>query len=150
MLPFFGAIGGARVSGKTDLFRIETVLEKPTPTEAEERLMIPGMRAGYYMCFFGMHVLTPTLFDVLHELLSRQNGDRRVTLSDALSVLARREQYLACGKNDLRYDVGVKYGLMSAQIALALNGSDREDVLSRLLELLTVREMNRSGEGARQ
>lgn len=150
MLPFFGAIGGSRVSGKTDLFRIETVLEKPTPTEAEERLMIPGMRAGYYMCFFGMHVLTPTIFDIIHELLNRQNGDKRVTLSDALSVLAKREQYLACGKNDLRYDVGVKYGLMSAQIALSLNGSDREDVLSRLLELLTVREMNRSGEGARQ
>jgi len=32
--------------------RITEVLEKPTPTEAEQRLIVPGLRAGHYLCFF--------------------------------------------------------------------------------------------------
>jgi UTP--glucose-1-phosphate uridylyltransferase len=43
--------------------------------------------------------------------------------------------------HDQRYDIGVKYGLMTAQIALALSGHDRDFVLSRLLELLAIREL---------
>ena len=27
--------------------------------------MVPGIRAGYYLCFFGIHVLTPTVMDLL-------------------------------------------------------------------------------------
>ena len=41
---------------------MEDVIEKPTPTEAEQRLLVPGLRAGHYLCFFGMHVLTPAIF----------------------------------------------------------------------------------------
>jgi UTP--glucose-1-phosphate uridylyltransferase len=40
-----------------------------------------------------------------------------------------------------RHDVGVKYGLLIAQMALALNGKDRDEVLAQLVELLAVREM---------
>src|ERR1044072_6532452 len=65
LLPNFGAIGGRRVPGRAGLYRIETVLEKPTPTEAEQKLVIPGVRAGYYLCFFGMHVLTPAVMNIL-------------------------------------------------------------------------------------
>jgi len=46
---------GGRPARK-DLYAIETVLEKPTPTEAELRLIVPGLRAGYYLCFFGTHI----------------------------------------------------------------------------------------------
>ena len=46
----------------------------------------------------------------------------------------------------MRLDIGVKYGLLSAQIALALNGRDRDEMLTRLLELLMERSMQ-EGEG---
>ena len=62
-------------------------------------------------------------------------------LGDALRILAQREQYLAMEMRDQRYDLGIKYGLMTAQVALALSGQDRDIVLARLLELLAVREM---------
>ena len=88
LLPRFGAVGGRRVAGRSDLYRVETVIEKPTPTEAEQRLMVPGMRAGYYLCFFGIHVLTPGRDGPAGE-------GRNATLSAALAELARREQYLA-------------------------------------------------------
>ena len=61
----YGVIGGHRVHGRQGLYRIETVAEKPTPTEAEERLLIPGLRSGQYLAFFGMHVLTPAVMELL-------------------------------------------------------------------------------------
>ena len=64
-----------------------------------------------------------------------------ITLSSALAELARREKYLALEQTGARYDVGVKYGLLTAQLALALNGRDREEVLARLLELLAQRDI---------
>jgi UTP--glucose-1-phosphate uridylyltransferase len=139
LLPRFGTAGGRRMPGRQGLYRVETVIEKPTPTEAEQRLMVPGMRAGYYLCFFGMHVLTPAVMDRIGEMVAAAAGP--VTLSAALAELARREQYLAMEAPDRRYDIGARYGLLIAQLALALNGHDRNEVLSQMLELLASREM---------
>jgi UTP--glucose-1-phosphate uridylyltransferase len=138
LLPNFGAVGGPKVSGHDDLYRVETVLEKPTPTEAEQKLVVPAMRAGHYLCFFGMHVLTPSIMDILAHQLKENPG---APLSAALAELARQEQYLALESMGRRYDVGVKYGLLRAQLALALSGSERTEVLSQLLELLAMRNL---------
>ncbi|MCX6046194.1 MAG: sugar phosphate nucleotidyltransferase [Chloroflexi bacterium] len=152
LLPYYGAIGGRRVSGRPSLYQIETVIEKSTPTEAEQRLIVPGLRAGHYLCFFGMHVLTPTVIDILGEQIdAMQQLDptrkRNLTLAAALAELAHREQYLALEQQEARrYDVGVKYGLLTAQLALALNGQERDEVLARLLELLAQRELNANGQ----
>jgi UTP--glucose-1-phosphate uridylyltransferase len=143
LLPYYGTIGGRRVPGRPNLYQIETVIEKPTPTEAEQQLIVPGLRAGHYLCFFGMHVLTPTVIDILGQQIEAAGEQVGLTLSAALAELARREQYLALEKQDFRYDVGVKYGLLTAQLALALNGQDRDEVLSKLLELLALRELGR-------
>jgi UTP--glucose-1-phosphate uridylyltransferase len=140
LLSRFGAVAGRRVSGRTGVYRIERVIEKPTPTEAEQRLMVPGIRAGYYLCFFGIHVFTPTLIDLLGRMLAAEpNGN--LTLSAALAELARHEQYLALEDTGRRYDLGARYGLLTAQLALALNGRDRDEILTHLLELLAEREI---------
>ena len=141
-LPFYGAVGGRRVHGQDDLYEITEVVEKPTPTEAEQRLLVPGQRAGHYLCFFGMHVLTPTVMDLL-EARSRHGGS--LGLSPALDDLARRERYLAFAARGRRYDIGVRYGLLNAQVALSLAGEDRDEVLALLLELLATRELGRQG-----
>lgn len=141
LLPYYGTVGGKRVPGRKDLYEIDTVIEKPTPTEAELRLIVPGLRAGHYLCFFGMHVLTPAVMEILEWQMA--NGESRITLSEALAVLAAREKYLALEERALRYDVGVKYGLVIAQLALALSGGDREEILTRLVEMLATRELRR-------
>ncbi len=146
LLPYYGTVGGRRIGGKPDLYQVETVIEKPTPTQAEQHLIVPGQRAGTYLCFFGMHVLTPTIFEVLAEQIAAQTQATtahgvNITLAAALAELAQREQYLALEQHDSRYDVGVKYGLLTAQLALALNGQDRNEVLTKLLELLAQREL---------
>jgi UTP--glucose-1-phosphate uridylyltransferase len=144
LVGHYGVIGGTRVHGRQDLYRVETVLEKPTPTEAEERLVVPGLRAGYYLSFFGMHVLSPAVMDLLEQEIARAQ-DGQVTLSSALAALAAREEYLALETQGWRYDVGVKYGMLIAQLALALNGADRDEVLTRLLELMAQREVGQAG-----
>lgn len=141
LLPYYGAIGGQRLPDRVNLYRVETVLEKPTPTEAEQHLMVSGLRAGRYLCFFGMHVLMPSIMAILREQLERAADMRNVTVSSALHILAQREQVLALEKRDWRYDLGVKYGLMTAQLALALSGQDRDYVLTQLLALLAAREL---------
>ncbi len=142
LLPYYGTIGGRRVQGRKDLYEIETVVEKPTPTEAELSLIVPGLRAGHYLCFFGMHVLTPTVMDILGQHVKAAAGHGGVELSNALAVLAAREKFLALQEHARRYDVGVKYGLLTAQLALALSGQDRDLVLTRLLGLLAHRELD--------
>jgi UTP--glucose-1-phosphate uridylyltransferase len=139
LLPSFGAVGGRRVGGRRDLYLVETVLEKPSPTEAELRLVVPGLRAGHYLCFFGMHVLTPTVMEILESQLAASASAS--TLSSALATLAERERYLAFEVSALRYDIGARYGIFNAQLALALSGKDRAEVLSLLLEVVAQRDL---------
>ncbi|MEI9894849.1 MAG: hypothetical protein WDN28_13435 [Chthoniobacter sp.] len=132
-LPYYGAVGGQLVNAAQRLYQVEAVLEKPTPTEAEQKLDVPGLRAGYYLCFFGMHVLTPAVQRILGELFAE---NATVNFRTALARLAENERYLAAELAGRRYDFGVKYGLLTAQLALALSGRDRDEVLRGLVELL--------------
>jgi UTP--glucose-1-phosphate uridylyltransferase len=144
LLPNFGAVSGKRIHGRNELTIIENVIEKPTPTEAEQRLLVPGLRAGYYFCFFGIHALTPAVMDILDQQLAEAEDTRQISISGALHQLAQKKKYLALEMHDYRYNLGVKYGLLNAQLALALTGHDRDDVLAMLMELLLVRERHGS------
>ena len=139
MLPYYGVIGGLREGRSKSLYAVQQVLEKPTPTQAEQSLIVPGLRAGHYLCFYGIHALTPTVMDLLAEDV-RASEDKTVSLSAALNRLADRQRYLAFEVEGHRYNIGVKYGLLNAQLALAMNGVDHEEVLSQLLELLASRQ----------
>jgi UTP--glucose-1-phosphate uridylyltransferase len=139
-LPYYGAVGGHLVAGRKGLYEVSHVLEKPTPTEAEQRLIVPGLRAGHYLCFFGMHVLTPGVMTWLQEGNATGPG-RTMHLTTALGQLARRERYLAAELSGRRYDIGAKYGLLTAQVALALDGQDRDEVLTGLVDLLARRDL---------
>jgi UTP--glucose-1-phosphate uridylyltransferase len=131
----YGTLAGKRLPQRPHVYLIDEIVEKPTPTLAELRLQVPGLRAGYYLCFFGMHVLTPTVFELLDELVRddvRESG--QIQLTTALNRLADREKYLALETRGERHNLGVKYGLIGAQVALALAGVDRDMMLEQLLE----------------
>ena len=101
-------------------------------------LIVPGLRVGFYLCFFGMHVLGGEIFSLLEENLAAA-PDRSLGLSPALHTLASRRRYLALNVAGRRYDIGAPYGLLFAQLALSLSGRDRDRVLTQLVELLAVR-----------
>jgi len=144
LIPNYGTIGGKRIHPTNDLYLIDKVIEKPTPTIAEQKLIIPGLRAGHYLCFFGMHVLSPTLMTILKKNLINAGGNK-IGLSEALNELAQKEQYLALEKNDWRFDMGSQYGLLKAQLALALSGTDRDQVMAELLEFFVMKNLNSYG-----
>jgi UTP--glucose-1-phosphate uridylyltransferase len=144
LIPNYGTIGGKRVPSTNNLYVIDKVIEKPTPTVAEQKLIIPGLRAGQYLCFFGMHVLTPNLMSILEQNLRSANGNK-IGLSDSLNELAQKEQYLALEKNDLRFDIGARYGLLKAQLALSINGTDRDQIMAELLDFFANINMYSSG-----
>lgn len=140
----YGTLTGKRLADRPDVYVIDEIIEKPTPTLAELRLQTPGLRAGHYLCFFGMHVLTPS---VLEQLDDDVRHDRReggtIPLTPALNALARRAKYLALETQGERHNLGVKFGVVEAQIALALDGVDRDAMLTKLLELMIRAEQNR-------
>ena len=136
-LQYYGAVGGTLVPGRRGLTTIEHVLEKPTPTLAEQHCLVPGLRAGYYLCFFGMHVLTPALFDLL-DAARQADPSAKLGLSPALNALADREKYLAAILDGRRANLEAHFGLLRAQVALGLSGASRSDILALLAEELAL------------
>lgn len=135
-LTYYGAIGGTPVPRQAGLFNISQVIEKPTPTIAEQQLIVAGQRAGHYLCLFGMHVLTPQVLDIIADNVQNLAEGETANLSDALNQLAQSQRYLAALLEGERYNIGEKYGLLLAQLAIALAGEDRENVLAELVELV--------------
>ena len=138
-LPYYGTIGGRLEGTRHGLYRVETVIEKPTPTEAEQKLIVPGLRVGHYLCFFGMHVLTPAMMENLDAMRQERRFLGGVEFATAVGRAVARERYLAFELSGRRYNIGARYGLLTAQLALALEGQDRDEVLSGLIELLAIR-----------
>ena len=140
----YGTLAGRRLQGRPDVHVINEIIEKPNPTLAELKLQTPGLRSGHYLCFFGIHVLTPLVFDLLDDLVKGQVRELgQIQLTTALNGLARRERYLALETRGCRYNLGVKFGVVEAQIALAMAGADRERMLSLLLGLVLKGEQTR-------
>ncbi len=57
-------------------------------------------------------------------------------------MLTAREQYMAYLLQGTRYNIGVKYGLLIAQLAIGLSGRDRDQILTELLDLIANRPLN--------
>jgi UTP--glucose-1-phosphate uridylyltransferase len=116
MLRYYGAVGGSRLAGRSGLCQIERALEKPTPTKAEQDLAVAGLRAGQYLCVFGMHVFTPTVMELLDRQVARidASGDSEsLMLSPTQAELAKRERYLAVEMEGTRFNIGVNTGCSS-------------------------------------
>lgn len=141
LLSRFGVVGGQPLLNRPSLYKVETVAEKPTPTEAEQRLIVSSLRAGYYLTFFGMHVLTPSLMDAIGRQLQGPDAGS-ASVSAALDTVAAAERYLAYHVSAQRYDLGPRYGMLTAQLALAVAGKDRDEVLTNIVSLLAASGSN--------
>ena len=111
--------------------------EKPAAERAAQELRTPGLRPGEYLCFFGMHVFTPAIFDCLGYNIAHDVRDKgEFQLTSAQAMLAEREPYLAFETRGERYDMGVPFGLAETQLALALNSPLREEMIASLIRIL--------------
>lgn len=135
-LRYYGTVAGTLLPGRGGVYQIEHVIEKPTPTVAEQTCRVPGLRSGHYLCFFGMHVLTPAVFSLLAAASEAQRASS-LGLSPSLDALAGRENYLAAEIKGRRSNLESQFGVFRAQLALGLNGPARDEVLALLAEELT-------------
>lgn len=136
LVGHYGTLSAKRVPNAAGLYQIEKIIEKPSVSVAEIELQTPGLRVGHYLCFFGVYVLTPSLFRFLEDGMGGAERGRELQLTPALQELAERERCLALEVAGRRYDIGQKFGWLKAQIALALAGEDREQVLTSMLEVM--------------
>jgi UTP--glucose-1-phosphate uridylyltransferase len=130
----YGTLTGKQLPGASGIYQIEKLIEKPSLSLAELELQTPGLRVGYYLCFFGMHVLTPAVFELLQKDISA--GSTNVLLTPALQELAKTDKYLALEVKGSRYDLSKRHGLLQAQIALGLAGEAHDETLTTMVELL--------------
>ena len=133
---YFGTVGGSPVPQQDRLYEVATVIEKPTPTTAEQQLVVAGQRSGHYLCLFGMHVLTPSIFGLLRQHLEEVPATDSIDLTTSLNRLAQTERFLAFEVDGSRYNISYKYGLMLAQLAISLGGVDRDLILTELVREL--------------
>jgi UTP--glucose-1-phosphate uridylyltransferase len=104
----YGTIAGKRRSETPDLIDVSLIVEKPSVETARRQLRVDGLETDEYLGWFGMHVLSPSIFDVLEQLIVenvRQSGEFQLTY--AQEIQRQREGYCALEmRNAKRYDFG--------------------------------------------
>ncbi len=134
-LHLFGTVAGERLGeGAPPTYAVSKIIEKPSIELAAEQLQTPGVKRGYYLCFFGMHVFPPAIFDCLEEHIKNNWRDKgEIQLTSSQELLRTRERYVAVETVGQRLDMGVPAGYIETQLALALSGVNREETLATLL-----------------
>jgi UTP--glucose-1-phosphate uridylyltransferase len=130
----YGTLTGKQLPNQQGVYQIEKIIEKPSLSVAELELQTPGLRVGYYLCFFGMHVFTSAVFELLEKQMQQQPTN--ILLTPALQELAQNEKYLALEMKGSRYDLSGRHGYLRAQVALGLAGEAHNETLTSLVELL--------------
>jgi UTP--glucose-1-phosphate uridylyltransferase len=107
-LKGYGTIAGKRLSTNPDLIDVSLIIEKPLPEVAREKLWVDGLKTGEFLGWFGMHALSPSIYDVLGEMIAkdiRQKGEFQLTYAQELE--RQREGYRALEMRDgKRFDFG--------------------------------------------
>ena len=108
-LKGYGTIAGKRRADNARLIDISLIIEKPAVAVAQEKLHVDGLPAGTWLGWFGMHLLAPSIYDILAEMIHdnvRDNGEFQLTR--AQEIQRQREGYLALEMtNAQRFDFGV-------------------------------------------
>ncbi len=108
-LKGFGTIAGKRKSGNPRLIDVSLIIEKPSVEVAREKLRVDGLKDDEFLGWFGMHLLSPSIYEVLEEMIRddvRDNGEFQLTR--AQEIQRRREGYLALEMTHAeRFDFGI-------------------------------------------
>jgi len=145
LIHLYGTILGNPVeSDGHKTYEVVEMKEKPTIDYADSRLRTEGLRRGFYLCFFGMHVFTPTLFECIEYHIKHDIRERgEIQLTNAQDMLRRTERYVAFEAKGERYDMGVPFGLVETQIALALHSPARDEMLASLVGIIAKSGMSK-------
>ena len=105
------------------LMRVFDMVEKPSLEEAPSRMAV-----------LGRYIITPEIFAILSDTKPGKGGE--IQLTDALKVLAQRENVYAYNFEGKRYDLGDKLGFLKATVEFALRRSDLGTAFQKYLRTL--------------
>jgi UTP--glucose-1-phosphate uridylyltransferase len=108
-LKGYGTIAGTRRAENPRLIDVSLIIEKPAVAVAQEKLHVNDLPAGTWLGWFGLHLLAPSIYDVLEEMIRddvRDHGEFQLTR--AQEIQRRREGYIALEMTAAeRFDFGV-------------------------------------------
>ncbi len=120
----YGVVEGEPLSDRET--RLTRSVEKPPRDEAPSNLAIVGP-----------YVFSPAIFDCLEEITTGAIGELQLT--DAIALLAQREQVHAYRFEGERFDAGTPLGLMQTAVEIALRRPDYADAMRAWLKELAQR-----------
>ena len=106
----YGIVAGKETFNE-QLMKVYDMIEKPSIEEAPSQMAV-----------LGRYIITPDVFEVLKNTKPGKGGE--VQLTDALKVMAKRENVYAYNFTGKRYDVGDKLGFLKATVEFALRRED--------------------------
>ncbi|MCR5336882.1 MAG: UTP--glucose-1-phosphate uridylyltransferase [Synergistes sp.] len=98
------------------IFRVKGLVEKPEPEKAPSNLAI-----------MGRYLLSPSIFECLRKITPGAGGEYQLT--DALSLLLKKEPVYAVLYKGTRLDCGVKEGWIKATVIKALHDPQLRDIV---------------------
>ena len=110
----YGVIKGKR--SRDDLYKIEDLVEKPSPEEAPSDLAI-----------IGRYVFKPEIFSFLEKTGPGKGGE--IQLTDAMRLMCRRSALYGLKFKGRRFDIGSKADWVKATIVLSMEREDLADEL---------------------
>ena len=120
----YGVVEGEPLSDRET--RLTRSVEKPPRDEAPSNLAIVGP-----------YVFSPAIFDCLEEITTGAIGELQLT--DAIALLAQREDVHAYRFEGERFDAGTPLGLMQTAVEIALRRPDYADAMRAWLKELAAR-----------
>lgn len=108
-LKGYGTIAGRRRAENPRLIEVSLIIEKPAIAVAEEKLQVDGLPAETWLGWFGMHLLAPSIYDILGEMIHQDIRDHgEFQLTRAQEIQRQRHGYLALEMiGAQRFDFGV-------------------------------------------
>ena len=108
-LKGYGTIAGTRRAENPRLIDVSRIIEKPDVATARAQLRVDGLPDATWLGWFGMHLLVPSIYEILGEMIRdniRDNGEFQLTRAQELQ--RQREGYLALEMTAAqRFDFGI-------------------------------------------
>ncbi len=116
----FGTVSGRPDPCSKGLYALDAVVEKPDINLARDRLRVEGLPKDTFYCWFGLHAMTPDIFDCLARMDrdgAAEGGELQLTGAQAM-LSAQRTTY-GLEINGEHFDTGSPRGYVDAVTAFA-------------------------------
>ncbi|KJS21702.1 MAG: UTP--glucose-1-phosphate uridylyltransferase [Clostridiaceae bacterium BRH_c20a] len=123
----YGIVDGKYIENR--VYNVKGLVEKPPVQDAPSNIAI-----------LGRYIINPAIFEILEYTQPGKGGE--IQLTDALNILAQREEMYAYNFEGRRYDVGDKQGFLEATVEFALRKADLREGFLQYLTRVVKRETN--------